>query len=410
MRDGLRAATGGLPRPFWFMWAGVLITRCGSFVLPFLALYLSQGLGLPLPRAGLVLALYGAGGAVAGPLGGYLADHVGRRATMVTALALGGTGMIALGFAHRLEVLAPAVFLLALVTEMYRPAMQAAVADLAGPRDRVRAFGLLYWVINVGFAIGLTLGGLVAAKSFFWLFVGDGVTTMLFAVLIAIGVPETRPPQTTTTGAARPHALAGFLEPYRDGRFVFFLLLSFLIALVFMQNATTFAVDMTGHGVSRAVYGRVLALNGVIIVLVQPLLGPLLARLHRPHVLAVGAALIGLGFGLNALAHGVAVYTLSVVVWTLGEMGVLPIANVVVADLAPARARGRYQGAYGLAFGSAVCVAPVLGMLTLERLGSTALWTGCLGIGLLVSAGHLTLSRVLARAREPSVTAAEPAS
>ena len=92
--------------------------------------------------------------------------------------------------------------------------------------------------------------------------------------------------------------------------------------------------------------------------------------------------------------------TLSVVVWTLGEMGVLPIANVVVADLAPARARGRYQGAYGLAFGSAVCVAPVLGMLTLERLGSTALWTGCLGIGLLVSAGHLTLSRVLARARE----------
>src|SRR5256885_16380222 len=93
LRQDLRAATAGLPRPFWFIWAGTLVTRAGSFVLPFLALYLTQVLHLSLSQAGLVIALYGAGGAAAGPLGGFLADRFGRRITLVTALGLGGLGM-----------------------------------------------------------------------------------------------------------------------------------------------------------------------------------------------------------------------------------------------------------------------------------------------------------------------------
>ena len=159
VRDSLRSATARLPRSFWVLWAGTLVTRIGSFVLPFLALYLTEALHLSLSQAGLVIALYGAGGAVAGPLGGYLADRFGRRVTMVLALGFGGAGMIALGLVHRVEHLAPTVFLVALVSEMYRPAMQAAVADLVAPSDRVRAFGLVYWVINVGFAIGRSIWG-----------------------------------------------------------------------------------------------------------------------------------------------------------------------------------------------------------------------------------------------------------
>src|SRR5438477_2527989 len=196
VRDGLTAAVGGMPRPFWFLWAGMLVTRAGNFVIPFLALYLTQELHLSLRQAGLAIGLYGAGGTLANVAGGYFADHLGRRVTLVAALGLGGLGMIALGAVHPLELLLPGIFLVALVTEMYRPAMQAAVADLVAPQDRVRAFGLVYWVINVGFAIGLTLGGLLAQRSFAWLFIGDGATTLVFALLIALGVPETRPART----------------------------------------------------------------------------------------------------------------------------------------------------------------------------------------------------------------------
>ena len=153
LRDSLRELAGALPRPFWILWAGIFVNRMGWFVVPFLAIYLTQARGCSVLQAGMVAALYGAGAALAGPVGGYLADHVGRRAVMVGALSLGGASMIALGLARRLEIIAPASFLVAFISEMYRPAMHAALANLVPPRDRVRALGLVYWVINLGVAI-----------------------------------------------------------------------------------------------------------------------------------------------------------------------------------------------------------------------------------------------------------------
>ena len=402
--EALRASGAGLPRPFWFLCVGTFITRLGSFVLPFLAIYLTQSLGLSMSEAGLVIALYGAGAAVAGPLGGFLADRFGRRSTMLLALVVGGSSMIALGSVHQVEWIAVTIFFVALMTEMYRPAMQAAVADLVPAGDRVRAFGLVYWVINVGFACGLTIGGFLASKSFHWLFIGDGATTLLYAALIAFGVPETRPRSAPrAANAPSPHGWSEFFAPYRDRHFLAFLVLSFLFALIFMQNATTFALDMMAHGVTRAQYGQILALNGVVIVLVQPFLGPMLAARDRSQTLALGAALVGVGFGLNAIAHTVPMYVLGVIIWTIGEMGVLPVAGALVADLAPTALRGRYQGGYSLAFGLAVCVAPALGLFVLEHAGSVALWLGCLVTGLGIAAGHLLLARTLARVRRARI-------
>src|SRR5438067_2426335 len=103
--DTFQSAVAGMPRPFWFLWSGLLVTRAGSFVLPFLALYLTQALHLSLRQAGLAIGLYGAGGALAGALGGYLADHIGRRATLVMSLGGGGIAMITLGLAHGIAVI-----------------------------------------------------------------------------------------------------------------------------------------------------------------------------------------------------------------------------------------------------------------------------------------------------------------
>jgi MFS family permease len=392
------AMVRGLPRTFWVLWCGMLVNRAGSFVVPFLAIYLTQGRGFSAAQAGIVAALYGAGAAVASPLGGYLADHAGRRATLIGALAFGGLGMIALGFAREIAVIAPACFLVAAVGEAYRPAMQAAVADLVPPAERPRAFGLVYWVINLGFAIGLSLGGALASASFLWLFVGDGLTTLAFALIVWRAVPETRPAHPE---GARPRAglVGGFAAPYRDRPFLAFVLLSFLVLLIFMQHFTALPIDMVAHGLPRATLGFVLALNGILIVIVQPFLAPVLARFHRSRVLACGAALVGLGFGLNALARGAAIYALGVIVWTVGEMAVLPIANSVVADIALPEMRGRYQGAYGITFGLASLVAPLIGTSVLQHRGAPVLWMGCLVMGVLVAAGHLALAPALTRLR-----------
>jgi len=409
VRTRVRAIGAGLPRTYWVLWAGMLVNRAGCFVMPFLAVYLTQGRGLSPATAGAIASLYGAGSAVASALGGYLADHIGRRATMAGALLLGGLGMIGLGFAHTLWLIAPATFLVALLGECYRPAMLAAISDLVPPSDRVRAFGILYWVINLGVSIGLVLGGVLASRSFFYLFLGDGLTSIAFGLIVLRAVPETRPAHAHAASAgpgAAPHPpqhpgfAAGFLAPYRDRPFAAFVLLSVLALLVFMQHVAALPIEMTRHGVSRGWLGLVLGLNGIVIVLVQPFLAPVLGRRNRSHVLTLGACLLGLGFGLNVVAFGPALFGLGVVVWTVGEICLLPTANAVVADIALPHMRGRYQGAYGLSFGLAGFGAPLIGTAVLERFGSQALWLGCLAAGLLVAAGHAALAPRLTRLRE----------
>jgi MFS family permease len=406
-RNRLRTLTAGLPRPFWALWAGTFVNRCGSFVLPFLTLYLTQVRHLSLAQAGLMVALYGAGGSVAGPLGGFLADRVGRRATLLVALGVGGAGMMSIGFVQRLETLAPAIFCVAAVTEMYRPAMQATVADLVPPADRVRAYGLVYWVINLGFSVGLTLGGVLSRVSWRWLFVGDGATTLLFALVIWLGVPETRPARAPLRAGERVASQwSEFSAPWRDRPFALFFGLSFLFALVFMQNSSTLPLAMAAHGIGAATFGVILALNGVLIVLLQPFLAPLLSRRNRSRTIAASCSLVGIGFGLNALARTAPFYALGVVVWTVGEIGVLPVSNALVADVAPAHLRGRYQGAYGLSFSLAVCAAPALGTLVLQRFGAGVLWSGCLALGLAIAAGHMALAPAITRLRAERLAAA----
>lgn len=405
MRAHADTLAGGLPRPYWVLWAGTLVNRCGMFVVPFLAIYLTQVRGFTPVQAGLVAALYGAGATLAGALGGVLADRIGRRATMVGALGLGGAAMIALGFARPIAVIAPATFLVAFVTEMYRPAVQAAVADLVPGSARVRAFGLLYWVVNLGAAASLTIGGVLATASFTLLFVADGLTSMLCAWMVWRGVPETRPAAAPADGRPRRTTVGGFVAPFRDRTFLAFLLLSFLTALVFMQHMTALPLDMTAHGVSSVGYGLVVALNGILIVALQPFLGPVLARHDRSRTLALGAFVVGAGFGWNALATTAPMYAIGMVILTLGEMAVLPVANTVVADLAPVETRGRYQGAYGMSFGLATCVAPALGSWALQHAGSVVLWLGTFAVAAVVAAGHLALAPTLRRLRHQRLAA-----
>ena len=407
----LRRLIAGLPRPFWILFAGTLVNRTGTFVVPFLAIYLTRVRGFSATQAGMVAALYGAGVIVAAPVGGAMADRIGRRATMMFALGMGGAGMIALGFLHSLALIAPATFLVAMLGEMYRPAMQASIIDVVPARDRVRAIGLIYWAINLGVAIGLSLGGLLATVSYTLLFVGDGVTTLAFGFLVWRAVVESRAPQPARTGPVTMLGHVGeFFVAFRDPPFVAFLALNVVIAAIFMQHTTTLPLDMTAHGLSSATFGMVMALNGLLIVLVQPFLGPWLSRRNPSRVLAAGTALVACGFGLNALGHTAPFYALSVSVWTVGEICVLPIAGAMVGDLARPEVRGRYQGAHGLSFGLAACLAPLAGTFVFQRLGAPMLWWGCLGMGLAVAAAHLAWAPALTRIRRARLERAHAAS
>jgi len=385
LRREVRAVAGGLPATFWWLWLGMLVNALASFVVPFLALYLVRR-GFSPAAAGLLVGLVGAGTIVAGPLGGFLADRVGRRATVLLSLLATSGTTAALAFASGAFSAAALASLLGLSANLYRPAAMALVADVVPSPDRPRAFGLNYWAVNLGYAVSLVLGGAIAEKSFTGLFLADAATTLLFALVVLRKVPETRPPE---AAAEREPALAGLATVARDGVFVALLGLHVLYASTLLQFFAAAPIDMQAHGVGPAQFGRVMAVNGIVIALLQPVAPRLTARLDPGKVLAAAALLTGAGYGLFAVFHTPVLYAAAVAVLTLGEIAYTPTATALVADLSPVARRGRYQGAYAMGWGLAMALGPAVGSVVLDRLGGTALWIGCAALGLATAAGQL---------------------
>jgi MFS family permease len=387
LRAHFAAALGGLPRTFWVLLAGMLVNRLATFVATFLALYLVRERGLTPGEAGRIVALFGVGVLVAGPVGGTLADAIGRRATMLLSLVSGAFAVGALAFVQATWALGLFAFLAAATSELYRPAISAAIADLVPPPDRARAFGLVYWTVNLGWALSLSLAGIVAERSFALLFLADAATCLVFAAIVWSQVPETRPP------GLRAHSpLAGLAEVAADGTYLVFLGLFLAALVVFLQFQLAAPLDMAAHGLGPATFSMLMALNGLGVVLLQPLLGPGLRRHDPNRLLALSALLFGAGFGVNALADvaPLPVYLLGMALWTAGEVAGFPIAAALVADLAPPELRGRYQGLFSMSWGAAFTLAPLVGGGVLQQFGARTLWLGCLATGLLVAAGYLT--------------------
>lgn len=374
----------GLPSTFWLLWGGAFINRLGGFVVPFLALYLTQQRGVTAAQVGVVLSLYGLGSVLAGLVGGWSADRFGRRATLGVTLLLAALAMLQLATARSTAHIAASTFALGFFGEMYRPALQAAVADLVpGSAQRMSAFGLLYWAANFGFAVSTALAGLLSRHGFAVLFVGNAATTLCFAAIVLTRIPETRP--APEGKAERPDLIA----PLRDRTFVAHLLASLLLIVCFYQVNSTLPLAMAHDGLSNGDFGLLVALNGVLIVALQPLASRVARRARRGSLLAASALLIGLGFGSHALASGHASWAAGIVVWTLGEILLSPVQSTVIADLAPARLRGSYQGAWMLTHGVAAFLGPLGGGWLLEHAGPSTLWLFCGGAAALAALGHL---------------------
>ncbi len=385
----LRSLVRGLPRTYWYLWTAMLINRLGGFLFTFLAIYLTQTRGFSVATASVLVALYGAGSLAAGPIGGVLSDRVGRRPTMLLGAALSAAAMLTLGMVRDVRDLAVVTAVLGLVSDLGRPARLAAVADLVAPEDRTRAYGLLYWAANLGFAGASVLAGLVAKLDPRLLFIGDALTTLLFGALIYLLVPETMPPRKTYANIDAPPADLG--QPYRDGVFVAFVFTQMLVGFIFFQDSSTLPLDMTAHGLSLSEYGRLNAINGVLIVLLQPMATRTIMRVRRSRILALGALLTGIGFYVPAQWPTVPGYALGIVIWTLGEILMSPVASAVVADLAPPELRGSYQGAFHLCWGTGALLGPAVGGYILQNHGGVRLWEVCLLLGVVGAVLHLLL-------------------
>lgn len=400
-----RSYFGGLPRSFWLMFSGQLVNRVGGMVLPFLVFYLDD-VGLGAAEMGAVVAAVGLGDLLGHPVGGALADRVGRRFTAVTGMIGVAASLGALGVASGFWPLAATATALGAFSAIPRPAIAALVTDLVDPVHRARAFGLLYWAINLGAAVAGVSAAVLAPIGFWLLFLVDGLSCAAFALILRIGLPRDRP-RPTRAGSTS----LGYGVVVRDRMLVTFALLVVAYSVVFGQMQFGLPLALRDDGLPASWFGALYTLNALLVTLLQPGMTAWLSRFEHMHVLAASWLTVAVGLSLTGLADAVWQYAATVVVWTLGEIGGASFAAALVADLAPHGAHGRYQAALGWAIGMSRFLSPVLAGFVYTSLGAPALWWGCAALGAASSLGGVLLAPAVRRrkARQPDSPRSEHA-
>jgi MFS family permease len=372
MRQNIRE----LPASAWLLITGSVINRFGSFVVPFLVLYMRKQ-GFSIAESGFAVAAYGGGEVIAGPIGGALADRLGRRATIAASTYSSAATMIALSQVHLYGAIVALAFAAGLVSEARRPASLALLTDLVPEGRRVTAFAALRVAENVAFAGGMALGGLIANTSFLWLFIGDAASSVVYGTIAVAALPEGR-----RVSSQEQSQRGGYRALSADPAFLLFLAAAVLVAFVYFQRQATLPLHVRRAGLSNADFGLLLSLNGALVVLFELPLSSITMRRPQRQMIAVGFLLVGLGFALTGVAHSFPALAITVAIWSLGEMVAAPVGYAFVADIAPDHMRGRYQGLFELCFGSGAISGPALGTFLYAR-GETAFWGLCGALGLL---------------------------
>jgi MFS family permease len=384
----------GLPRAAWVVYAGTFINRFGSFVVTFLILILVQR-GLTPAQAGLAASAYGFGALGAAALGGWLADHLGRRRTIALSMFLSAACMLALWRVHGLAATVAVTAAVGVAAELYRPAAAALLADVTPVGRRVGTYALYRTAINAGFALGPAMAGFFLDHSIALVFIGDAVTSVLYGVLVLVAIPRSmdsahRPAAAEVAERRRgPSALRLIAA---DRGLLLVLATGLVVSFVHHQDMASFPLEVRWRGMAAEQFGLLISLNGLTCMLLELPIASITSRLRAWIPMSVGAALTGLGMAAIFVAPNVFALAVCVLVFTLGEICYWPVASAFVADLAPAGLQGRYQAAHGFTSSAGLMLAPALGP-ALFAASRGGLWALCGVLGCAAAVTFVLLGR-----------------
>ncbi len=397
-----RKSYSGIPLRIWFLALVTLVNRCGAMVISFISIYMTQHLGYDIKDTGYALGCFGAGAIVGAYAGGRLTDRIGYWLVQYWSLILNGIMLFLIMFVRDFWPMCGTIFLMSAISEAFRPAMSISINQNATEETITRSISLYRMAANLGWTVAPALGGILAYFGWHWLFVVDGATCILAALVLQRLLPRRLAqvkakvaPETDDQSPKLPQP-----SPLRDKIFMAFIALTFLNAIVFMQIIWTIPVFF------REVYkwpenqiGMVIALNGLIVFLVEM---PLVFRLEGRHAVL---SLVRVGLLCYALAHFAFLMPVFpmvaalayIVAISIGEIFVMPFSsNFVYSRMGEAK-QGQYVALYTIAYSVANIVAPLAGTQIIAAWGYHTLWTcaGVIALIVFVGVGLLEKKRSL---------------
>jgi len=395
-----KASYSGLPKDAWMLAFVVLVNRSGSIVLFFMTLYLTKELDYSIAAAGRMISLYGIGSMAGAYLGGWLSDVIGTKRVQLFSLILSGIGFIILGHIKSPFIIAIALFIIAILNESFRPANATAVGQVTPPDLRARGFAMNRMAINLGVTIGPAIGGFLAMYNYRLIFWMDGLTCLVAGIILwkffRHGEFETH----LSGPAVDPH----IGSPWKDKIYLLFLMLTLTCGLMFVQLFNTWPVYLKDfYALLENKIGTLLAFNAFLVVLFEmPLIHRIGSR-NQLKVISVGTLLLFSGFAILPFGSGILFGAFTVLIWTIGEMLIFPLAISFVSERASDKNRGKYMGMYVTSFALAFVIGPALGTGIYDTWGADSLWFSAGLIGIFVSAGFLLVGKVIDREKRLNI-------
>ncbi len=392
MISRLRVAAHLYPRQFWLLFSGMLISTIGSSMIwPFLTIYLSKRLELPLLTVASLFTVNAAVDLLFSVIAGPVVDRAGRKRVMVFSLVGNGLVNVFMASASSLPVFALLMALNGAVNPLYRIGADAMMADLIPPEQRPEGYSILRMGNNLGISLGPMLGGFVAAASYSTAFFIGASGLIFYGLMLAFMARETLPP-----GGVRPRieTLGGYGSVVKDRFYLSFvgaIAINTIVAAMMWQLMAVYA--NTNYGISESQYGFLPTTNALMVVLFQYLVTKVTRRYPPVYMIALGAFIYAASAATVSLAASLGGFWISMVVMTVGELILVPTATTLVANRAPADMRGRYMGLYGLTWSVARGIGPVYGGFLNDNLGPKFIWYGGFLVGLVSVTWLMVLSR-----------------
>ncbi|HGH5553570.1 TPA: MDR family MFS transporter [Staphylococcus pseudintermedius] len=379
-----------MPKEIWWLVIGMAINITGaSFLWPLNTIYMNEELDKSLSTAGLVLMVNSFGMIVGNLLGGTLFDKLGGYRTIMLGTIVSLCATILLNFFHGWPWYAIWLIMLGFGGGMIIPAIYA-MAGAVWPQGGRQTFNAIYLAQNIGVALGAALGGFVAELSFNYIFMAN---LAMYVIFFFIALFQFNMDYQATV--KHQETLENVAHIQNKKHFTALILLCVMFALcwiAYVQWQTTIASFTQSIGISMSQYSLLWTVNGVLILVGQPLILPIihLIKGQLKKQLYFGLVVFILSFFVTSFATSFSIFVVRMVIMTFAEMFVWPAVPTIANNLAPKGREGVYQGIVNSASTVGKAFGPLVGGILVDVFNMQIMFLSMIGL-LVIAMAFLTI-------------------